>query len=124
MKVMLAFYPTRFKMPNVCSKCATNLPSGYNEEKVMEFLDWSGKRWRTWTLKLPYCQSCLETLGKRKLFKGKARSVEVSNVAMKKYGGLLKKKKMPYLVFDFKNEKYGRLFEEANSAILLNNVLS
>lgn len=124
MKVNLAFYPTRFKMPHVCSKCAANPPSGYDEEKVMEFTDWTGKRWRTWTLRFPYCQSCLETLRKKKLFKGKAKSVEVSNVDTKKYGGFLKKKKIPYLIFDFKNEKYGRLFEEANRDILLDKVIS
>ena len=125
MKVVLAFYPIRFKMPQLCSKCAMNPPSGYDEEKVMEFTDWSGKRWRTWSLKFPYCQSCLETLKKKKLFKGKAKSIEVSStVEMKKYGGFLKKKKIPYITLNFKNQKYGRLFEEANKNILLDQVIS
>jgi hypothetical protein len=124
MKVSLAFYPTRFKMPSVCSMCAQNPPSGYDEEKVMEYTDWSGKRWNTWTLRFPYCQSCLESLRKKKLFKGKAKSVEVSNVETKKVGGFLKKKKIPYLTFDFKNDKYGQLFKEANRDILLDQVIS
>ena len=121
MKVKVAFYPALFKMPQVCSKCAQNPPSGYDEEKVMEYTDWSGKRWRTWTLRFPYCQSCLEKL-RKKIFKGKAKSVEVSNVETKKVGGFLKKKKIPYLTFDFKNDKYGQLFEEANRDILLDRV--
>ena len=124
MKISLVFYPASFKMPNICSKCAENPPSGYAEEKVMEFTDWTGKRWRTWTLKFPYCASCLETLRKKKLFRGKSKSVEVSNVETRKYEGFLKKKKIRYLTFDFKNEKYGRLFEEANSALLLDKVIS
>jgi hypothetical protein len=124
MKVSLAFYPTRFKMPQVCSKCAQNPPSGYAEEKVMEYTDWSGKRWRTWTLRFPYCQSCLDSLRSKKLFKGKAKSVEVSIVETKKVGGFLKKKKIPYVTFDFKNDEYGRLFEIANKDILLDKVVS
>jgi hypothetical protein len=111
-------------MPQVCSKCAENPPMGYDAEEVMEYTDWSGKRWRTWTLKFPYCQSCLATLRTKKLFKGKAKSVKVSNVETKKYGGFLKKKKIAYVTFDFSNTKYGRLFEEANKDIQLDEVLA
>jgi hypothetical protein len=123
MKVSLAFYPARFKIPQICSKCAQNPSFGYDEEKVIEYTDWSGKRWRTWTIRFPYCQSCLESLRKKKLFKGKAKSVEVSIVETKKVGGFLKKKKIPYVIFDFKNYEYGRLFEEANKDILLDKVV-
>ena len=112
-------------MPTLCSKCAKNPPSGFDEEKVMEYTDWSGKRWRTWTLKFPYCQTCLQTLKKKKMFKGKAKSVEVSSVVeTKKYGGFMKKKKLPYITFDFKNKQYAQLFKECNSEILLEKVLS
>jgi len=124
MKVSLAFYPARFKIPQICSRCAQNPFFGYDEEKVIEYTDWSGKRWRTWTIRFPYCQSCLESLRKKKLFKGKAKSVEVSIVETKKVGGFLKKKKIPYVTFDFKNDEYGRLFEEANRDILLGKVVS
>lgn len=124
MKVKLAFYPTRFRIPQVCSKCAKNSPSGYDEVKVIENTDWSGKRWRTWTLKFPYCYSCLENLKKKRLFKGKAKAVDVSVVETKKFGGFLKKKKLQYVTIEFKNDRYGQLFKQTNKDILFDKVFS
>ncbi|MFQ6080873.1 MAG: hypothetical protein ACE5OW_04300 [Candidatus Bathyarchaeia archaeon] len=124
MKVKLAFYPSRFRVPQVCSRCAENPPQGYDEIKVMEFTDWSGKRWNTWAFKFPYCYSCFEDLKQRKIFKGKVRAVDVSNVMTKKYGKFLRKKKLPYVIFEFKNDKFGELFKQANQDILFDRVLS
>ena len=124
MKVILAFNPHNFRVPPVCCRCGENPPQGYDEIKVMEFTDWSGKRWNTWTLKFPYCASCLSDLKGRRLFKGKARAVDVSNVMTKKYGKLLMKKKLSYVIFDFKNERYGELFKETNKDLLFEKVLS
>lgn len=74
--------------------------------------------------KFPYCMSFLEDLKRRKIFKGKARAVNVSNVMTQKYGRFLRKKSLPYLIFEFKNDKYGELFKEANKEILFEKVLS
>jgi len=90
----------------------------------MEFTDWSGKRWNTWVLKFPYCSSCLKDLKRRKIFKGKARAVDVSNVMTKKYGKFLRAKKLSYIIFDFKNEKFGELFKQINRDILFDKVFS
>jgi len=124
MKAKIAFHKKNFLVPRICCRCARNPPYGYDEIKAMEFTDFSGKRWNTWTFKFPYCMSCLEDLKRRKIFKGKARAVNVSNVMTQKYGRFLRKKSLPYLIFEFKNDKYGELFKEANKEILFEKVLS
>ena len=124
MKVKLAFYPSQFRIPQICSKCAKKPLYGYDEVKVIEHTDWSGKKWITWTLKFPYCNSCLENLKKKRLFKGKAKAVEGSVVETKKFGGFLKKKKLKYVTLEFKNDRYGQLFKQSNKDILFDKVFS
>ena len=124
MKVKLAFYPHLFRVPQVCCRCGENSPHGYDEVKITEFTDWTGKRWRTWTLKFPYCASCLSDLKGRRFFKGKARAVDASIIMTKKYGKLLRAKKLQYVIFDFKNDKYGELFKQANPDLLFDKILS
>jgi hypothetical protein len=124
LKVKLAFYPFRFRTPQICCKCAENPPHGYDEVKVTEFTDWTTKRWNTWTLRFPYCASCLTDIKKRRIFKGKAKAVNVSIVMTKKYGKFLRAKRLQYVIFEFKNEKYGELFRQANRDILYEKVLA
>lgn len=48
----------------------------------------------------------------------------MSNVIMEKYGKFFRAKKLSYVIFDFKNNKFGELFKQANREILFGRVLS
>jgi len=110
-------------MPQICCRCAENPPQGYDEIKVIQNLDWTGKRWNTWVFRFPYCASCFRDLKKRRIFKGKARAASVSNVMSVRYGRFLRKK-LEYVIFDFKNEKFGALFKQVNKDFLFDKVFS
>ena len=58
------------------------------------------------------------------MLRGKKPAVEASTVQKKKYGKLFRKKELPYIEFEFQNNRYGELFKEANSNILFEKVLA
>ena len=129
MKVKLAFYPQQFRIPQVCSKCASsNPPFQYVKEETVEHLTWSGKKFRKWTFNFPYCMSCARDEQKSKgvggLLRRKTPAVTTSVIQNKKYGKMFRKKELPFIEFEFQNEQYGALFTQANSNILFNKVLA
>ena len=128
MKVKLAFYPHRLRVPQVCSRCASpNPPFQYVKEETTENLDWTGKRWRKWSFNFPCCMSCAgdekKSKGMMGLLRGKKPAVATSIVQKKKYGKMFRKKELPFIEFEFQNEQYGELFKQANSDILFDKVL-
>jgi hypothetical protein len=124
-KIALFFLRKSLLVPQVCCRCASNPPYGYDQiDALVMGGTWGGKYKGKWTFKFPYCASCFEDLKRRKIFKGKARAVDVSNVMTKKYGKFLRKKSLGYVIFEFKNDRYGEVFKQANKELLLEKVLS
>ena len=123
MKVKLAFgniLMRGFKTPNICCSCAKNPLSNHDE---LLCLNKEGRMLYTNKFKFPYCYSCYEKL-KKTLFKDRVRSVQVSNVKKAKYGSFLRKKTLRYIEFDFKNDPYAELFQQANQNGLFDKVLA
>lgn len=75
------------------------------------------------SLQIPLPQFLLGGSEKKRIFKGKTRAVEVSNVMVQKYSRFLRKRSLPYLIFEFKNNRCGELFKKANEEILFEKVL-
>ena len=123
MKVTLAFLPNLWRAPQVCCNCGQSIPPLQQVPiKIIEYTDWSGKRWRTWQFSFPYCTNCISESKKGtnliSVFRRQHAPVEANFVQSKKYGTLLRKKEAKYLDFTFKNDQYGELFKEANKDLL------
>jgi hypothetical protein len=123
MKMNVAFYFIRKTIvaPQVCCRCLNSSVTNHDE---LLCLEQKGHFLQSYKFKFPYCHSCYENIRKKRLFKGKARAVDVSNVMTKKYGKILRKQTLSYVEFNFKNDQYGQLFKEANRELLLENVLA
>lgn len=124
MKVKLAFsniLMRGFKTPQICCSCAKNTPS--NQDELL-CLNKEGRTLYTNKFKFPYCYSCYEKIRKTKIFKDRVRSVQVSNVQTAKYGSFLRKKTLRYIEVNFKNDRYGELFKQANQDGLFDKVLA
>lgn len=130
LKVRLWFVPHRIRVPtNVCVNCERNVPpfkmiatevKGARLDKVWR---------RVHYLNFPYCKACVDDLVKGRLklkgsFFRKKMPVEASPVMVYYYGKFLRKKKLEYIDFEFTNERYGRLFTEANQDLLFEKVLA
>ena len=116
--------PLLIKIPLACCKCGALSPPTYLDK--VEASDTSSSKFIVWNFRFPYCQMCEIELKKKLLFKGSAKGVTVHKnwVRTKKIGGFLKNKKIKYIPFKFADERYGRLFREANKEILLEKALS
>jgi len=57
------------------------------------------------------------------MLRGKKPAVATSIVQKMKYGKMFRKKELPFIEFEFQNERYGELFKQANSDILFEKVL-
>ena len=97
MKVKLAFYPHQFRVPQICSRCASpSPPFQYVKEETMESLEWGDKRWRKWSFNFPCCMSCAgeerKSKGMMGMLRGKKPAVATSIVQKMKYGKMFRKK--------------------------------
>lgn len=121
-KVKIGFLTRDLSIPQVCCRCCSPLVAGTDIIFNWQYLSWNAKRIVTWSFSFPYCKECLAKIKKRRLFKGKDRAVGVSEIKVVGYGSLLRRKKLPYATFKFKNDKYGELFREANKDRLFEEV--
>lgn len=118
--------PLSIKVPQVCCMCAKAPPYEYVEVKASDTIGPLVDKWVTLISRFPYCVACSAGLKGKLLFKEKAKGVSVykSWVRTEKIGQFLRKKKIKYIPFEFKNEEYGRLFKEANKERLLEKALA
>jgi len=130
LKVRLWFVPNEIKVPtNLCVNCERNVPpfkmvavevKGTHLDKVWR---------RVWYLSFPWCKACVDDLAKGRLklkgsFFRKKLPVEASPVMIYEYGKFLRTKKLEFIDLEFTNERYGRLFTEANQDLLFEKVLA
>jgi hypothetical protein len=98
------------------------------KEETVEHLDWTGKRMRKWTFNFPCCMTCAgdeqKSKGVMDMLRRKTPAVTTSIVQKKKYGKMFRKKELPFIEFEFQNDRYGALFTQANSNLLFDKVLA
>lgn len=121
-----AWYPWKFRIPQVCTKCgARNVPLQNIPTEVLKVNRISKTTYQNITsnINFPYCNECARRQPKF-LRSIRKFGVDDAMVQTKKYGKLFKRKELEFVELNFVNNKYAQLFIEANKDILLDNVLA
>ena len=125
MKVKIAWYPWKLRIPQACANCgARNVPLKNILTEVLKVKRIRVKRYQhiTTNINFPYCQICADK-EPRFLKDFRKWGVSASMVQTKKYGKIFRKKELEFIELKFANDSYAQLFVEANREILLDNVL-
>jgi len=125
LKVRIAWYPWKLRVPQVCANCGVgNVPLKEIPTEVLKVSRRSHTTYQHLTsyINFPYCQPCaakepgvLKDLRKW--------GVNASMVQTKKYGKLFRRKELEFVELSFANDGYAQLFIDENRELLLDNVL-
>ena len=126
MKVRIAWYPWKLRVPQMCANCgARNVPLQNIPTEVLKVnvISKTTHQHVTSNIDFPYCQACAK---KEPRFLKSFRNfgVDASMVQTKKYGKIFRRKELDFIELNFANDTYAQSFIEANKDILLDNVLA
>lgn len=126
MKVKIAWYPWKFRIPQVCAKCgAGNVPLQNISTEILKVnrISKTTSQHVTSNINFPYCMECAKR--QPKLLRSIRKfGVDDAMVQTKKYGKLFRREELDFVDLVFANSEYALLFIEANRDILLDNVLA
>ena len=126
MKVKIAWYPWKIRIPQVCTRCgARNVPLQNIPTEVLKVNRISKTTYQhiTSNINFPYCKECARRQPKF-LRSIRKFGVDDAMIQTKKYGKIFRRKELEFVELNFVNSEYAQLFIEANKDILLDNVLA
>jgi len=125
-KVKIAWYPWKLRIPQVCANCGARNVSLQNiptEILKVNRISKTTYQHSTSNIDFPYCHDCAKR-EPRFLKSFRKFGVDASMVQTKKYGKLFRRKELEFTELNFANDTFAHLFIEANKDTLLDNVLA